>query len=71
MAALPIIRARVEITGTRLEKVLQKARAAGDRERSDIFARIDQEAAAAVGGKKAPDARGVPDILNVLPTLLI
>ena len=62
---LPIIRARVEITGTKLEKVLQRTRIAGDKERSLLFAGIDQEAAAAVGGKKAPDARGVPDILQV------
>ena len=62
---LPIIRARVEITGTKLEGVLQRTRIAGDRERSKLFARIDQEAAAAVGGKKAPDERGVPDILQV------
>jgi len=65
MAIQSIVRARVDITGTKLEKALQAARREGPGMREKIFKRIDEGAAAAVGGTKGPDERGVPDILDV------
>ena len=48
----PIMRARVSITGTNLEKELQAARAAPSGPREKLFKRIDETAAVAAGGKK-------------------
>ena len=61
----PIMRARVAITGTNLEKELKAARAAPAGPREKLFKRIDETAAVAAGGKKGQDARGVPDILKI------